>query len=166
MKKETMATNYEEFMETVPEGKKARFESDVLSNDVPINTPFTIEGAVWHESIVDGNDFSHGRLILSIDGKDAGTTSFTSIIGNVTDVDENGLFVPVEGKKKPGKFYPKSGKKFNNGITAKNIFNYFGQKLIASEIEYTSPKVFEHESKEALQNAEKTTRVGYKINVL
>ena len=135
-------------------------------NDVPVNEVFQIIGLQNKGKM--GEQFFHQQIVMQDSKGVKRLSSLSSIIGNVVDIDENGKFIAVEGKSKDnkGKYYPKSGKRFNPSINRKTIFNWLNKDLKAEPIEYTGCRAFEVDSPEKIVDAEKVAKVGYKLTVV
>lgn len=164
MNKENLITTFEALEPFLTDKQKTNVETfDV--NDVPINETFQIIGL--QNKGKQGEEFFHQQIVM-LDSKGVQrTSSLTSIIGNVTDLTEDGKFIPVEGKNdNKGKFYPKSGKRFNPTINRKTVFNWLNKDLKAEPIEYTGSKAFEEKTKDAIINSEKVAKIGYKLTVV
>lgn len=163
--KENLITSFESLEPFLTDKQKTNVEIfDV--NDVPINETFQIVGLKNKGKM--GEQFFHQQIVMKDSKGVERLSSLSSIIGNITDIDENGKFIAVEGKSDDtkGKFYPKSGRRFNPSINRKTIFNWLNKDLKAEPIEYTGSRAFEEESAEAVINSEKVAKVGYRLLVV
>lgn len=164
MNKENLITTFEELTPFLTEKQVSNIETfDV--NDVPVNETFQIVGL--QNKGKQGEPFFHQQIVM-LDNKGVKrVSSLTSVIGNVTDLTDDEKFIAVEGKdKNKGKYYPKSGKRFNPSINRKTIFNWLNKDLKAEPIEYTGCRAFEEESEDKIVNAEKIAKTGYKLTVV
>ena len=165
MNKENLITTFEALEGFLTDKQKSNLETfDV--NDIPINETFQIIGL--QNKGKQGEEFFHQQIVMTDSKGQTRTSSLSSVIGNVVDLDENDKFIAVEGKNKDtkGKFYPKSGKRFNPTINRKTIFNWLNKDLKAEPIEYTGCKLFAEDSADKIVNAEKVAKVGYKLTVV
>lgn len=165
MTKENLITNFAELEPFLSEKQKTNVELfDV--NDVPVNETFKIIGLQNKGTM--GEQFFHQQIVMQDSKGVERISSLSSVIGNVTDIDENGKFIAVEGKSDDtkGKFYPKSGRRFNPSINRKTIFNWLNKELKAEPIEYIGCRAFEEDNADKVINAEKVAKVGYKLTVV
>lgn len=165
MNKENLITTFAALEPFLTDKQKSNVETfDV--NDVPINETFQIIGL--QNKGKQGEEFFHQQIVMQDSKGVQRTSSLSSIIGSVTDLTADGKFIAVEGKSEDtkGKFYPKSGKRFNPTINRKTIFNWLNKDLKAEPIEYTGSRAFEEKSADKIVNAEKVAKVGYKLTVV
>ena len=165
MNKENLITSFAGLEPFLSEKQVANLETfDV--NDVPTGETFQIIGL--QNKGKKGDEFFHQQIVMQDSKGVTRTSSLSSIIGSVTDLDENEKFIAVEGKSKDnkGKFYPKSGKRFNPTINRKTVFNWLNKDLKAEPIEYIGCKVFEVDNPDKIVNAEKVAKTGYKLTVV
>ena len=163
--KEKLLTSYADLEEFLTDKQKANVEN-FDTNDVPLGETFQIIGL--RNKGKQGEEFFHQQIVMQDSKGNERVSSLSSIIGNVTDLDSEGNFIPVEGKNKDtkGKFYPKSGKRFNPSINRKTVFNWLNKDIKAEPIEYTGCKLFAVKTADEIVKAEKVARTGYKLTVV
>lgn len=163
--KENLITTFAGLEPFLSNKQKTNLET-FAANDVPTGETFQIVGL--RNKGKKGEEFFHQQIVMQDSKGNERTSSLSSIIGNVTDLTEDGKFIAVEGKTDDtkGKYYPKSGKRFNPSINRKTVFNWLNKDIKAEPIEYTGSKTFEAKSKEEIENAEKVAKVGYKLTVV